>query len=118
MRVINRVLSLAAPMLLVGASVAHAAGASPMTGVFITVEGWLTGDIAEFLGICAIVGLGAMIWLAHEYGHMFMYIFRGIVAVALVVFAITIYTTAFAGGGGATIGAHASTWTTLARYIP
>ena len=54
-----------------------------MTGVFTTVEGWLTGDIAEFLGICAIVGLGALIWLAHEYGHMFMYVFRGILAIGV-----------------------------------
>jgi hypothetical protein len=77
------------------------------------VEGCLTGDIAEFLGICAIVGLGAMIWLAHEYGHMLMYVFRGIVAVAMVVFAVTIYTAAF--GAGATIGAHPSTW--IARLI-
>src|SRR5207245_11142175 len=85
---------------------------SPMGTVFTTVEGWLTGDIAEFLGICAIVGLGAMIWLAHEYGHMFMYVFRGIVAVAIVVFAITIYTTVFTAG--ATIRAHPST---IARFV-
>lgn len=93
---LTKILTLAAPMLLLGATAAHAAtaNASPMTAVFTTVEGWLTGDIAEFLGICAIVGLGAMIWLAHEYGHMFMYIFRAIVAVAVVVFAISIYTTA------------------------
>src|SRR5712691_11642449 len=101
-------LAITAPALLLGATAAHAGGASPMAGTFTTVEGWLTGDIAEFLGICAIVGLGAMIWLAHEYGHMFMYIFRGIVAIALVVFALTVYTTAF--GGAATISAHSSTW--------
>jgi type IV secretory pathway VirB2 component (pilin) len=115
---LNRVVTLAAPMLLLGATAAHASGAgvSPMTAVFTTVEGWLTGDIAEFLGICAIVGLGAMIWLAHEYGHMFMYIFRGIVAVAVVVFAITIYTTAFAGG--ATIDPHAPARSLIARLVP
>jgi type IV secretory pathway VirB2 component (pilin) len=112
----NRVVTLAAIMLLLGAHAAHAAGASPMAGVFTTVEGWLTGDIAEFLGIVAIVGLGAMIWLAHEYGHLFMYVFRGVLAIAVVVFAITIYTTAF--GGGATIGGHASTLSVIARYLP
>ena len=111
----NRVVTLAAPaMLLLGATAAHAAGASPMAGTFTTVEGWLTGDIAEFLGIAAIVGLGAMIWLAHEFGHVFMTFFRGVVAVAVVVFAITIYTTAF--GGGATIGTHRSTVST--RLLP
>ena len=110
----KRVVTLDAPALVLGATAAHAAGASPMAGTFTTVETWLTGDIAEFLGICAIVGLGAMIWLAHEYGHMFMYIFRGIVAVALVVFAITVYTTAF--GTAATIGAHPSSW--IARLVP
>jgi hypothetical protein len=68
---------------------------------FTTVEGWLTGDIAEWLGICAIVGLGALIWFAHDYGHIFGYVFKGILAIAVVVFAITEYTTAF--GGGATI---------------
>jgi type IV secretory pathway VirB2 component (pilin) len=83
--------TIAAPALLVtGAAHAAGAGASPMTAVFTTVEGWLTGDIAEFLGVCAIVGLGALIWLAHEYGHMFIYVFRGILAVAVVVFAVTI----------------------------
>jgi type IV secretory pathway VirB2 component (pilin) len=114
---VKRLLTLTAPALLIaGAAHAAGAGASPMTGVFTTVEGWLTGDIAEFLGICAIVGLGAMIWLAHEYGHMFMYVFRGILAVAIVVFALTIYTTAF--GAGATIGAHPSTWAILTRLVP
>ena len=111
----TRIASLAAPLLLAATTVhAAGAGASPMTGVFTTVEGWLTGDIAEFLGICAIVGLGALIWLAHEYGHMFMYVFRGILAIGVIVFAITIYTTAF-GGAGATINPH---YSTLARFIP
>jgi type IV secretory pathway VirB2 component (pilin) len=109
----KQVLVITAPALLV-AGVAHAAGAgaSPMTAVFTTVEGWLTGDIAEFLGICAIVGLGAMIWLAHEFSHMFTHIFRAIVAIAVVVFAITIYTTAFAGGATITGPAH-SIWTVI-----
>jgi hypothetical protein len=86
-----------------------------MAATFTTVEGWLTGDIAEFLGVAAIVGLGALIWLAHEYGHMFMYVFRGILGVAVVVFAITIYTTAF--GAGATISAHPSTHSFVTRFI-
>jgi type IV secretory pathway VirB2 component (pilin) len=94
---------------------AYAGTTSPMGTVFTTVEGWLTGDIAKFLGICAIVGLGAMIWLAHEFGHMFMHVFRGMLAVGVVVFAITIFTTAF--GAGATISAH-TTWAALARILP
>jgi type IV secretory pathway VirB2 component (pilin) len=98
------------------ASAAHAGTTSPMGTVFTTVEGWLTGDIAKFLGICAIVGLGAMIWLAHEFGHMFMHVFRGMLAVGVVVFAITIFTTAF--GAGATISAHATSWGMLARFLP
>ena len=97
------------------ASAAYAGTTSPMGTVFTTVEGWLTGDIAKFLGICAIVGLGAMIWLAHEFGHMFMHVFRGMLAVGVVVFAITIFTTAF--GAGATISAH-PTWEALARFLP
>jgi len=92
-------IGLTAQFLLAGA--AYAGTTSPMGTVFTTVEGWLTGDIAKFLGICAIVGLGAMIWLAHEFGHMFMHVFRGMLAVGVVVFAITIFTTAF--GAGATI---------------
>jgi type IV secretory pathway VirB2 component (pilin) len=101
---VKNVLQLVAPLVPFMAGVAHAAGggASPMAGVFTTVEGWLTGDIAEWLGICAIVGLGALIWFAHDYGHIFGYVFKGILAIAVVVFAITEYTTAF--GGGATIG--------------
>jgi type IV secretory pathway VirB2 component (pilin) len=97
---VKNVLQLAAPLMPLMAGVAHAAGAgaSPMAAVFTTVEGWLTGDIAEWLGICAIVGLGALIWFAHDYGHIFGYMFKGILAVAVVVFAITEYTTAFAGG--------------------
>src|SRR6202035_4893538 len=62
---LKNVLQLATPLVpIMAAGVAHAAGggASPMAGVFTTVEGWLTGDIAEWLGICAIVGLGALIW--------------------------------------------------------
>ena len=100
----SKVVQLAAPLVALMAGVAHAAGAgaSPMAAVFTTVEGWLTGDIAEWLGICAIVGLGALIWFAHDYGHIFGYVFKGFLAVAVVVFAITEYTTAFAGG--ATIG--------------
>lgn len=102
----KQAVTLAGPLLIAMVGIAHAgaagAGTSPMATVFTTVEGWLTGDIAEFLGVAAIVGLGALIWLAHEYGHMFMYVFRGVLAVAVVVFAITIYTTAF--GAGATIG--------------
>lgn len=51
-RRVNRILTLTAPALLI-AGVAHAAGAgagaSPMTGLFATVEGCLTGDIAEFV---------------------------------------------------------------------
>src|SRR5712691_12387994 len=109
---VKQVLALSTPLLLAAAS-AHAASASPMAGVFTTVEGWLTGDIAKFLGICAIVGLGAMIWLAHEFGHMFMHVFRGMLAVGVVVFAITIFTTAF--GAGATISAHTTAWAALAR---
>jgi type IV secretory pathway VirB2 component (pilin) len=103
----SKVVQLAAPLVALMAGVAHAAGAgaSPMAAVFTTVEGWLTGDIAEWLGICAIVGLGALIWFAHDYGHIFGYIFKGFLAVAVVVFAITEYTTAFAGG--ATIGTSA-----------
>jgi type IV secretory pathway VirB2 component (pilin) len=103
----NRILQIAAPMVPLMAGVAHAAGggASPMAGVFTTVESWLTGDIAEWLGICAIVGLGALIWFAHDYGHIFGYVFKGILAIAVVVFAITEYTTAF--GGGASIGGTA-----------
>lgn len=113
----HKVFGLAALLLVLGAPAAHAAGgASPMAGTFTTVEGWLTGDIAEFLGICAIVGLGAMIWLAHEYGHMFMYVFRGVIGVAVVVFAITIYTSAF--GAGASIGGHPSALLTLLRFLP
>jgi type IV secretory pathway VirB2 component (pilin) len=104
------------PIGLLYADAVYAAGTSPMTGVFTTVEGWLTGDIAKFLGICAIAGLGAMIWLAHEFGHMFMHVFRGILAVGVVVFAITIYTTVF--GAGATIGAHASVWALLEELLP
>jgi type IV secretory pathway VirB2 component (pilin) len=92
---------IAMPAGLLYAGSAYAGTTSPMGTVFTTVEGWLTGDIAKFLGICAIVGLGAMIWLAHEFGHMFMHVFRGMLAVGVVVFAITIFTTAF--GGGATI---------------
>jgi type IV secretory pathway VirB2 component (pilin) len=92
---------IALPAALLYASAAYAGTTSPMGTVFTTVEGWLTGDIAKFLGICAIVGLGAMIWLAHEFGHMFMHVFRGMLAIGVVVFAITIFTTAF--GGGATI---------------
>jgi type IV secretory pathway VirB2 component (pilin) len=107
-------IGLTAQFLLVGA--AYAGTTSPMGTVFTTVEGWLTGDIAKFLGICAIVGLGAMIWLAHEFGHMFMHVFRGMLAVGVVVFAITIFTTAF--GAGATIGAHATAWEALARLLP
>lgn len=104
---VKTVLQLAAPLMPLMAGVAHAAGggASPMAGVFTTVEGWLTGDIAEWLGICAIVGLGALIWFAHDYGHIFGYTFKGILGIAVVVFAITEYTTAF--GGGATIGGTA-----------
>jgi len=103
----SKVVQLAAPLVALMAGVAHAAGAgaSPMAAVFTTVEGWLTGDIAEWLGICAIVGLGALIWFAHDYGHIFGYVFKGFLAVAVVVFAITEYTTAFAGG--ATIGTTA-----------
>jgi type IV secretory pathway VirB2 component (pilin) len=100
----KRVLQLTAALVPMMASIAHAAGTdSPMAGVFTTVEGWLTGDIAEWLGICAIVGLGALIWFAHDYGHIFGYMFKGILGVAVVVFAIVEYTTAFAGG--ATLGA-------------
>ena len=103
----SKVAHLAAPLVPLMAGFAHAAGAgaSPMAAVFTTVEGWLTGDIAEWLGICAIVGLGALIWFAHDYGHIFGYVFKGFLAVAVVVFAITEYTTAFAGG--ATIGTSA-----------
>jgi type IV secretory pathway VirB2 component (pilin) len=101
---VSRIFQMVAPLTVAMAGVAHAAGAgtSPMAAVFTTVEGWLTGDIAEWLGICAIVGLGALIWFAHDYGHIFGYMFKGILGVAVVVFAITEYTTAF--GGGATIG--------------
>lgn len=104
---VKTVLQLAAPLMPLMAGVADAAGggASPMAGVFTTVEGWLTGDIAEWLGICAIVGLGALIWFAHDYGHIFGYTFKGILGIAVVVFAITEYTTAL--GGGATIGGTA-----------
>jgi hypothetical protein len=103
---VKRALTLAAASsLYAGPAFAVGAGASPMAGVFTTVEGWLTGDIAEWLGICAIVGLGALIWFAHDYGHIFGYMFKGILAVAVVVFAIVEYTTAFAGG--ATIGTTA-----------
>jgi type IV secretory pathway VirB2 component (pilin) len=115
---VRRVVQLAAALVPLMAGVAHAGGggASPMAAVFTTVEGWLTGDIAEWLGICAIVGLGALIWFAHDYGHIFGYVFKGILAVAVVVFAITEYTTAF--GGGATIAgtsllAFASSLTTI-----
>jgi TrbC/VIRB2 pilin len=103
----QRVLQLAAPLvpLMAGAAYAGGGGDSPMAGVFTIVEGWLTGDIAEWLGICAIVGLGALIWFAHDYGHIFGYMFKGILAVSVVVFAIVEYTTAFAGG--ATIGGTA-----------
>ncbi len=104
------------PAGLLYAGVAYAGTTSPMGTVFTTVEGWLTGDIAKFLGICAIVGLGAMIWLAHEFGHMFMHVFRGMLAVGVVVFAITIFTTAF--GAGATISAHTTAWAALARFLP
>jgi type IV secretory pathway VirB2 component (pilin) len=105
-----------APLTVAMAGVAHAAGAgtSPMAAVFTTVEGWLTGDIAEWLGICAIVGLGALIWFAHDYGHIFGYMFKGILAVAVVVFAITEYTTAF--GAGATIGG--TSVLAYAAYLP
>jgi type IV secretory pathway VirB2 component (pilin) len=96
------------PIGLLYASAAYAGTTSPMGTVFTTVEGWLTGDIAKFLGICAIVGLGGMIWLAHEFGHMFMHVFRGMLAVGVVVFAITIFTTAFGIGGGATIASTAA----------
>ena len=107
-------IGLTAQFLLAGA--AYAGTTSPMGTVFTTVEGWLTGDIAKFLGICAIVGLGAMIWLAHEFGHMFMHVFRGMLAVGVVVFAITIFTTAF--GAGATISAHVTAWGALSRLLP
>jgi type IV secretory pathway VirB2 component (pilin) len=115
---VTRILQLAAPLVPLLAGVAHAAGAgaSPMAGVFTTVEGWLTGDIAEWLGICAIVGLGALIWFAHDYGHIFGYTFKGILGIAVVVFAITEYTTAFGGGatiGGTSILAYASSLTTI-----
>jgi type IV secretory pathway VirB2 component (pilin) len=112
----SRILQLAAPLVPLLAGVAHAAGggASPMAGVFATVEGWLTGDIAEWLGICAIVGLGALIWFAHDYGHIFGYTFKGILGIAVVVFAITEYTTAF--GGGATIGGASAI--TFASLLP
>src|SRR5208283_3891011 len=83
---------------LLWASSAYAGTTSPMGTVFTTVEGWLTGDIAKFLGICAIVGLGAMIWLAHEFGHMFMHVFRGMLAIGIVVFAITILPLHLAAG--------------------
>lgn len=90
------------------AGTAHAAGGGfAGAGAFSTVEGWLTGSIAEFAGVCAIVALGILIWLAHEYGHAFMQVFRAIVAIAFIVFALTIYTTAF--GAGATIGVHDTT---------
>jgi type IV secretory pathway VirB2 component (pilin) len=112
---LTRILILAAPLVLCAATV-FAAGASPMAGTFTTVEGWLTGDIAEWLGIAAIVGLGAMVWLAHEFSHMFMHLFRLVVAVGVVVFAIGIYTTAF--GGGATIGRHHSTLSVVTRLVP
>jgi len=97
------------------AGTAHAAGGGfAGAGAFATVEGWLTGSIAEFAGVCAIVALGILIWLAHEYGHAFMQVFRAIVAIAFIVFALTIYTTAF--GAGATIGVHhTSSWS---RFIP
>jgi len=99
---LKRTLTLVPPTLLLGAGTAFAAGAGfPGEGALTTVQGWLTGGIAEFLGVTAIVGLGALIWLAHEYGHMFMYVFRAILGIAFVVFAVTIYTTAF--GAGATI---------------
>jgi type IV secretory pathway VirB2 component (pilin) len=107
-------IGLTVQFLLAGA--AYAGTTSPMGTVFTTVEGWLTGDIAKFLGICAIVGLGAMIWLAHEFGHMFMHVFRGMLAVGVVVFAITIFTTAF--GAGATISVHPTAWGALERFLP
>jgi hypothetical protein len=89
------------------AGTAHAAGGGfAGAGAFTVVEGWLTRSIAEFAGVCAIVALGILIWLAHEYGHAFMQVFRAIVAIAFIVFAITIYTTAF--GAGAAIGVHVS----------
>lgn len=104
------------PLGLLYTGAAYAGTTSPMGAVFTTVEGWLTGDIAKFLGICAIAGLGAMIWLAHEFGHMFMHVFRGILAVGVVVFAITIFTTVF--GAGATLGAHGACSALLAGLLP
>ena len=47
---------------------------------------------------------------------MFMHVFRGMLAVGVVVFAITIFTTAF--GAGATISAHTTAWGALARILP
>lgn len=104
----NKVVTLTSSLIPLMAGIAYAGGGggtSPMAAVFTTVEGWLTGDISEFLGVAAIVGLGALIWFAHDYGHIFGYVFKGILGVAVAVFAITEYTTAF--GGGATIGGTA-----------
>jgi hypothetical protein len=92
---------------LIAATAYAGGGGFAGAGAFSTVEGWLTGSIAEFAGVCAIVALGILIWLAHEYGHAFMQVFRAIVAIAFIVFALTIYTTAF--GAGATIGVHSRT---------
>lgn len=111
---VKGILTSTAATLLYAATTAHAAGGGfAGAGAFTTVEGWLTGSIAEFAGVCAIVALGILIWLAHEYGHAFMQVFRAIVAIAFIVFAITIYTTAF--GAGATIGSRTSAVARLVR---
>src|ERR1700758_2976989 len=92
-----------AALIIAAAGTAHAAGAggaSPIAGALTTVEGWITGDWAEFIGVAAIAATGGMIWLAHEFGALFYQAVKAILGVGIVVFAITMYTTGF--GGGAT----------------
>ena len=85
-----------------------AGGGYPGAGSFTTVEGWITGNIAQFFGICLLAGLCFLIWLAHEYGGVFSHMFRGILALSVIVFAVSIFTAAF--GGGATIAPETGAW--------
>jgi|ERR1700758_3684815 hypothetical protein len=97
-----RTLVAAAPALLMTVGTAYAVGGNfPGSSAFTMWEGWLTGSIAQWFGICLLVGLGGLIWLAHELGLSFATIFRGILALAVVVFAIGEYTDSF--GAGTTI---------------
>lgn len=94
-------ITLNASALVLAPAAAFAGGGFPGAGSFTTWEGWLTGNIAQWWGICLLAGLCGLIWLAHEMGATFAFIFRGILACAILVFALGIYTATF--GGGATV---------------